>query len=262
MNNTNLLKCAEQGDKANSCIVLLHGFCEDKSIWANLQNHLSASFYTIAVDLPGFGDNAANINLVAIEDFAKEVHNTLQSLQVKQCIMIGHSLGGYVSLAFADLYPNMLKGLVLFHSSAFADSAEKIESRNKAIDFVTKNGAAEFVKNLIPTLFSEKNKSKYQQDIADLIDKAKNLSPKTIINTLSAMRDRKDKMKVLKKIVYPVLYIIGKEDAAIPLEDSRAQSHIANQAFACYLSDCGHMGMIEQKEITTKAIESFVAICD
>jgi pimeloyl-ACP methyl ester carboxylesterase len=261
LKSSSLLSYYQKGEKKPSAIVMLHGFCEDKSIWKDLQDRLSENYNTISIDLPGFGNNKENQTWSTIADFAKEVHRLVNSLQISQCVMVGHSLGGYVTLAFAELFPALMKGIVMFHSTALADSPQKTENRNKAIEFVTNNGTKDFVKNLIPTLFNQQNKHVYKQHIEDLIYKASSIEPQSIINAIKAMRDRTAKIDLLKHMACPVLYIVGKEDGAIPFEDSLLQSTLAKQAFACYLSNCGHMGMIEQSQVTSNAVEYFSSNC-
>ncbi|TAH25804.1 MAG: alpha/beta hydrolase [Cytophagales bacterium] len=245
-----------------STVVFLHGFCEDKSIWEAFSNYLSSQYQVISIDLPGFGASPNSNEFNSIPSIAHQIKILLDALKIYSCILVGHSLGGYVALEFAESYPDNTHGLCLFHSTAFADSDEKKNNRNKAIEFIKKNGTYPFIKNLLPSLFSMANQEKYKNEISDLIEKAKQILPETLIRTSEAMRDRADKIEFIKKYPHPILYIVGKEDQAIPLESSIAQIHLAQQAHTLFLSNISHMGMLEAHEQTVHTLEAFLFICN
>src|SRR4051812_32476186 len=109
-------------------VVLIHGFCEDQSIWSDYIQKLSRDYHVIVPDLPGFGKSSPEFGeAVTMEYYARRVHEVLEIvLQAEERVtFIGHSLGGYVALAFAELYPERINGMGLFHSTAFADNEEK-----------------------------------------------------------------------------------------------------------------------------------------
>ena len=134
-------------------VVFLHGFCETREIWENFLEPLSSVCRVILIDLPGFGGNPPLESPLTIADMAEQVYNTILAIGVDQCIMIGHSMGGYVALAFCEKFPSRLKGLGLFHSTAYADSSEKKQARDKTIDFIERYGTEEFVEEFVPPLF-------------------------------------------------------------------------------------------------------------
>jgi pimeloyl-ACP methyl ester carboxylesterase len=128
------LAMIDQG--SGEAIVFLHGYPMNKSIWQHFANELQGHYRVVCLDLPGFGDNPPIDFPLTVGDMAEAVSKTLESLGIEKCVMVGHSLGGYVALGFGEKYPNKLNGLVMFHSTAFADSQEKKQGRNKSIDFV------------------------------------------------------------------------------------------------------------------------------
>src|SRR5215210_649891 len=134
-------------------VILVHGFGEDHSVWDQQARHLEKNCRLIVPDLPGSGK--AKLGDVSMEGMADHLKNILEEQSVSSCIMIGHSMGGYVTLAFAEKYPEMLAGFGLFHSSAYADSEEKKATRRKAIDFIRKNGTKEFLKTSVPNLIAK-----------------------------------------------------------------------------------------------------------
>lgn len=241
-------------------VVLLHGFCESKHVWQNIVAGFSKFFKVITIDLPGFGESELCLDTPSMENFAIRVQEVLIHLQVESSILIGHSMGGYVALALAELFPTSIQGLIMFHSSATADDAEKKEKRNKSIEFVKNQGSEAFVRMLLPTLFKEDNKTVFSSELTQLIDQGTTISPQAIIDGLTAMRDRKDRTVILKNLNFPVLYIIGKFDDAIPLETSLEQCHLAKDSQANFLSESGHMGMIEEPAKSINIILNFLMV--
>lgn len=242
-------------------VVLLHGFCESNAIWCDFERELSKKYRVICPDLPGFGESRLMVNEVSMEYFAAEVHHLLNELAIPTCTIIGHSLGGYVALAFAETYSSTLKGLGLFHSTAFADTDEKRINRDKTIKFLEDFGVAIFAQSFVPPLFNEESRSKYAEEIANITKVAKNTDPLAVIETTKAMRDRKDRSALLAQLEIPVLYIIGKEDGAVPFEMSMQQCGLPKNSVVHILENCGHMGMVEKKIETIKAIDGFLTYC-
>jgi pimeloyl-ACP methyl ester carboxylesterase len=243
-------------------IVFLHGFCEDKSIWVDFVKPLVDFQRLICIDLPNFGQSPAMPD-ATIEKMSAAVIKTLDDLGIEKCILIGHSLGGYVALAVAEFYPYRLLGLALFHSTAFADSPERKENRNKAIQNIKQNGVEPFVRALIPSLFSpaKRENSEIKIAINHLIEKAKKLPAENLIYTLEAMRNRKERIEVLKQVNIPILFLLGKDDVAVPLEASLSQCHLPQNSVVHSLAEVGHMGMIEAPIEFAKAIKNFVSYC-
>jgi len=242
-------------------IVLIHGFCEDKSIWKYIEEGLAKNFRIISPDLPGFGESRLEETEVSMEFFAEKIKALLDKLKITKCVMVGHSLGGYVGLAFAEKYENNLDGLGLFHSTAFEDSEDKKENRLKAIEFIQKHGVIQFSKSFVPPLFSLKNRDLYKKEIIELIQVASTTSEIGVIETTKAMRVRKERIHVLKSTKVPVLFIVGKLDGAVPIEKSLEQCYLPKHSIVHFLEEVGHMGMIENKALTEKIILNFAIFC-
>ena len=240
-------------------LVFLHGFGEDSSIWDEFTQAFSKN-KIIRIDLPGFGKSEAVEN-VSIEYMADAVKAVLNELKIKSCILIGHSMGGYVSLVFAKRYESTLIGLGLFHSHPFADTAEKKENRLKSIKFLEKNGHIHFVKQLIPKIFAPSFQSSNGFLIDQMIHRASSYSTEGFISATHAMINRSDQSEVLKNINCPVLFIVGKKDEFISLEYSLNQTALPNIADIHILDDVGHAGMFEAKKETRKQIRNFMELC-
>src|SRR6185437_15275426 len=97
-----------------TALVLVHGFCESKEVWKDFSSVLSSKFRVVTPDLPGFGDSKPDTTVTSIDDYADKLYSFLKQLGIDKCILIGHSLGGYVTLAFAELYEHMLLGMGMF----------------------------------------------------------------------------------------------------------------------------------------------------
>lgn len=244
-------------------VVLLHGFGEDGDIWNNQVEFLQDHFQLIIPDLPGSGKSAviSGQSAVGIEEYAEVVRAILSEEKIPNCVMIGHSMGGYITLAFAEKYPSMLSSFALVHSSAFADSEEKKVARAKSIDFIKKNGAYEFLKTAIPPLFLRGQDGSKPSDpfthIDDLVEKGRSFSSEALIQYYQAMIARPDRTAVLKSFKGPILFIIGEHDPAVPFQQSLQQSYLPQRSHIHILRNSAHMGMLEEVANTNKILVNF-----
>ncbi|KAA3436133.1 alpha/beta fold hydrolase [Rufibacter hautae] len=237
-------------------IVFLHGFCESKELWTDFTKPLQHQFRIITVDLPGHGESPATQDF-SMENQAQQVQETLQTLQVEKCLLVGHSMGGYVGMAMAELFPELLYGLCLFHSSALPDSEEKKETRNKTADFVQKHGIDKFMDTFVAPLFAESNRVSCTDAIEKMQAIGKATPQETVLGCLQAMRDRPDRTEVLRTTAIPVFFIAGKEDPAVPVEATLQQCHLPENSMTYFLGHVGHMGMFENTALTRQALLKF-----
>jgi pimeloyl-ACP methyl ester carboxylesterase len=245
------------GENNGTPVVLIHGFCEDSRLWDEWLDFVPQRLY-LRIDLPGSGFSDLWEDL-SIEKMAEAVDAVLGHLGIGQCILVGHSMGGYVSLAFAEQHPDKLLGLCMFHSHPFADSEEKQAGRDKAIQFIQKNGHILYVRQTIPALFIYDYSKGYQMEVNKLIHNATYFAPEAIIASLLAMRNRPDRSEVLKNIQCPVLFFIGKHDTAVPYDLSMQMVHLPNLAVIHLLNTVGHMGMYSAQRETAKVFKQFLA---
>ncbi|MTI29275.1 alpha/beta fold hydrolase, partial [Xanthovirga aplysinae] len=223
-------------------VVFLHGFCETHEVWKAFEEQLAYHFHVLCPDLPGFGKSKPLKEGFGLEEVAESIHLWLKDLEIEECILIGHSLGGYVSLAFAEKYSDMLRGFGLFHSSAFADDEEKKQVRNKTIQFVQKHAVDKFIEPFVPELFYRKRRKFLQEEIEKVIQIGITTPKESLIAYSKAMRDRKERIHVLEEFSRPVLFIAGDEDKAVPLEKTKAQAFLPKQHEVHILAQTGHMG--------------------
>ena len=260
-----IIKCNYDGEiisykkeGTGAAVVFVHGFGEDSKIWRKQEGTFN-NFCCIYIDLPGSGDSPFNQKLSSILDYAKAVNAVLENEKIDHCILIGHSMGGYIALAFAQLFADKLLALCLFHSSAFADSEEKIKNRKKSIEFVTANGAAKYFKTIIPDLFfdNEKSANLIQEQLAI----AALTSDAAVVQYLQAMIDRQDTTSVLKILGVPVGFILGEYDKAVPFTPGLEQSHLADVTYLHVLRQSAHMGMLEETSIVREILGEFLISC-
>jgi pimeloyl-ACP methyl ester carboxylesterase len=255
-------------------VVLLHGFGEDSNIWNEQIDFLKDHCLLIIPDLPGSGHSELLVSsfkfqetsnrkpeTITIEDYAEVIHQLLVKENISSCIMLGHSMGGYITLAFAEMFPPLLSALGLIHSTAFADSEEKKTNRLKGIELMEEYGAYSFLKNTIPNLFSASYKEAYPDKIASLIEAGKEFTTEACVQYYCAMMNRPDRTHILTGNPLPVLFVIGTEDVAIPLKDSMQQMKLPQKAYIHILENVGHMGIWEAAEKVNDFILSFIEHC-
>jgi len=253
-----LLNHIQQGQ--GQPVVLLHGFCENLRIWDEFMEPLAQQDQVIALDLPGFGENSPLERPITIEEMADQVYQTLHELGIASGVLVGHSLGGYVSLAFAEKYPQWMQGMCLFHSTAYADSEEKKEKRDKAVRFIEDNGIEAFNNGLVPSLFAASQRNSLWDTIEEVKVIANQTSAQSAIEVTKAMKNRPDRTTVLQQATYPFMFIAGREDEAVPLEAIQSQCWLPTGPLSVHvLLRVGHMGMYEAPEATEYAIKSFTS---
>ena len=241
-------------------LVFVHGFCEDRSMWEGFSHFFLTQYQVITIDIGGFGASELP-NEPTIEVMADQINAVLNTENIKECILIGHSMGGYIGAAFAEKYEIRLAGLVMFHTHPYADTSHKKENRDKGIQFLQKYGSNRYVTALIPQLFTSKFRINHRHVIDNLIYKARTYSLETIIFGLNAMKNRPDRSSIIEELNCPVQFIIGKLDAAIPWKQSIRQTILPNIGSIQILENIGHQGIFEAKEETQNMIAKFVDFC-
>nr|WP_315183401.1 alpha/beta hydrolase [uncultured Flavobacterium sp.] len=237
-----------------TAIILLHGFLENKTMWQDFIPELSLKNRIITIDLLGHGETECLGYVHSMEDNADVVHEVLSNLRIRKAVFVGHSMGGYVALAFAELFPESIKGLVLLNSTSRADSDERKANRDRAIVAVKQNYAS-FIRMSIANLFSEDNREK----LIDEIEKVKIEALKTplqgIVASLEGMKIRKDREVLLHLTPYPKLLILGEKDPVLNLVETKEQ--IENTTVQLVTFPDGHMSTIENKKEVLKVLSRF-----
>lgn len=247
-------------------VILLHGFGETSAIWNSQHLFLQNTHRVIAPDLPGSGHSELiNQDDVTIDDYANCIYELLKHLQLNTTVkvsVLGHSMGGYIALAFAKKYSDDINAFGLIHSTAYSDSTEKKQIRLRAIETMQQYGSYSFLKTTIPNLFSRKFKETESQKINDLIEQGKRFSPISLEQYYKAMINRSDSCDLLQKTKLPILFIAGIEDTAAPLNDLLHQFYLSEKSQIKILDNVGHMGMLEASEDVNNVIAQFLFAFD
>ncbi|MES2647670.1 MAG: alpha/beta hydrolase [Bacteroidota bacterium] len=254
-------------------VILLHGFGEDSRIWNHQAEHLSSHCRLIIPDLPASGaslplkqgnDSILKGLPASIDSLAEAIYALTKHENLASFILLGHSMGGYISLAIAEKYGDHLMGLGLIHSTAFADNEDKKNTRRKAIDFIQKNGGYNFLQTAIPGLFGQAFNEKQPNIVNSLIEQfnpanaKKDVVDAALIAYYSAMLNRPDRTIVLKSSKVPVLFIIGTEDKAVPMADTLQQVSLPETSYVHILQQTGHMGMLEAPALVNEHLMNFI----
>ncbi|MBA3900501.1 MAG: alpha/beta hydrolase [Bacteroidetes bacterium] len=240
-------------------VVLLHGFLESMEIWEDYAAELSKRFRVICIDLPGHGQSGCLGYIHTMDMMAECVQAVLKQLRIRSSAIIGHSMGGYVAMAYAEIYPDKVKGLCLFHSTAAADNEVKKKDRDRLIALV-KQSKKDLVRQMIPNLFTKENRKKYSEEVKALIKAARKTPKQGIIAALEGMKERREREIILRFSTYPVSFIIGRHDPVVPFEKIMEQVELPSNAMYHVLEETAHMGFIEAKEECYEMISDFAKI--
>jgi pimeloyl-ACP methyl ester carboxylesterase len=237
-----------------TAIVLLHGFLENQKMWDNYIATFAKRNRVITIDLLGHGETECLGYAHSMEDNAEAVHAVLAELRIRKAILVGHSMGGYVALAFAELYPDFVKGLVLLNSTAKEDNHERKSNRDRAIKAV-KQSYKGFVSMAVANLFSENNRERLVEEI-ELVKKEALKTPlQAIVASLEGMKIRKDRSLLFQHSSYLKMLILGEKDPVLGYEETKSQ--IENTEVQLVSFPDGHMSHIENQEDLTDVLVSF-----
>ncbi len=241
-------------------VVFLHGFLEDRSMWYSIADRFAKHFNPILIDLPGHGESENLGYAHKMELMADVVHHVLRKLKKRKTVIVGHSMGGYVALAFADKYPDMLKGLALVNSSSRADSSQKKHNRSRGVKLCQQDHLS-FVRQTIPLLFNEDDRLRYKYEIKGLAKQASKMSKQGIIAALEGMKVRPSREIILKFPPYPILFVAGKRDPLFSWKSLEKQMTRSNMIKPLILQEGGHMSFIENEDHLYKGLRSFLYQC-
>jgi pimeloyl-ACP methyl ester carboxylesterase len=241
-------------------IVLLHGFLESIEIFDEFAAALSKRFRVICIDLPGHGGSECIGYVHSMEMMAECVKSVMDQLNLRRYVLVGHSMGGYVALAFGEMFPDNLSGLCLFHSTAWGDTPEKKKERSRAIAVVKKDHI-KFIRELVKKLYAPANRKRLKEEIKKQKKIASRTGKQAIIASLEGMKERVNRELVLRFAPFPVMFIVGKQDSVIPWETMMEQVQRPQRNRLLLLEKAGHMGFYEEREKTLKHLGNFAFRC-
>ncbi len=238
-----------------SAIVFLHGFLENRAMWDFFSDALSTKYRVICIDLLGHGDTPPVGYVHAMEDNADLVHHVLSALKIRKATLVGHSMGGYVALAFAELFPDMVRGIALVNSTSRPDSEERKANRDRAIRAVKENHET-FVRMSIANLFSETNRDRLSAEIEDVKLQALKTPLQGIVASLEGMKIRNDREVLLHFGPYPILLVLGEKDPVLDFQEAVSQTEGTKVQLVTFPD--GHMSPIENREELLETIKNFL----
>jgi pimeloyl-ACP methyl ester carboxylesterase len=236
-------------------IVLLHGFLENKSMWDYFTPIFTQKNRVVSIDLLGHGKSDCLGYIHTMEDQAEMVFSVLSHLQINKVTLIGHSMGGYIALAFAEKYPKKLSKMVLLNATAFEDSQVRKKNRDRAIKMVKKD-VVSFVRLSIANLFSDQSRDTLKKEIEFCKIEALKTPLQGIIASLEGMKIRKGRLEVLQKAKYPTLLVLSEKDSVLDYEIHKKQIETTNIILKTV--SAGHMSYLENKIEVEKILLDFI----
>ena len=235
-------------------LVLLHGFMENMTIWEDMEKHLSGKFSLLKIDLPGHGKSDRIAEIQTMELMAEEVKKVIDKQGLQSIHLLGHSMGGYISLAFAEKYPEYLKSLTLFFSTYFTDDEVKKEQRVKSYRII-KDAFAHYARAGVPNLFNPNEKDILEGKINKALEIALSTDNLGALACAKGMVERTDKRSVLENLEAKILVLAGKYDNAVKV--TQTIHHLPGKTnIKSYILDCGHNGHWEKPSICAEIINT------
>lgn len=239
-------------------VVFLHGYLESPAVWqAFVEDHFT-DCQVLLPALPGY-DPGSPATDYSLEAAAEAVRAALTAAGVGRAVLVGHSMGGYVALALAEKYPGLVAGLGLFHSSALPDNAHDAERRARNHAFLAAHGVAAFAEEFLQPQLSPTHRESLNNYVAQLQAIAAAVPLAVALGNLDAMAQRPDRRAVLEKATYPVLFIAGKDDHAVPPEKTHEESLLPDYCTVLWLAGVGHLGFFERPTDTRRAVRQLIA---
>ncbi|MTG97538.1 alpha/beta hydrolase [Myroides albus] len=247
------LSYCEQGQ--GEPIIFLHGFLATANMWEYFTKHFSRTHQVFSVDLLGHGQSECLGYIHSMEDMADAVYAIVQENQLENLTIVGHSMGGYVALAFGELYPDIVNKIILVASTSAADSAERKANRDRSISIIKKNSAT-FIKMALSNLFTDENRINHHTEIDNAIIQALQLPVQGVIAALEGMKERTDREVLLHFAPYTINMIFGEYDTVMPLENTLQQ--LQGTTIEHSIIKGGHMLHIDSKELLLQSLDTFI----
>ena len=250
--NTNISFSVEGNGAA---VVLLHGFLENITMWNSVSRELSKRNKVICIDLLGHGKSECVGYVHSMELMAEAVEAVLKHLRIRKTIVVGHSMGGYVALAFAEKNPTKIKGLCLMNSTSLADDEERKILRARANKMIQTN-FKNMVRMSFANLFSEKSRDLFKTEMKLALQEAMQTPVQGYIACQEGMRIRPNRIAVLKNNDFKKLFVIGKEDPVLKYQELEKEVKATNAESVVF--EEGHMSHIENKIALITTLKEFV----
>lgn len=241
-----------------TAVVLIHGFLENSTMWQNITPELSKKNRIITIDLLGHGKSDCLGYVHSMELFAESIEVVLKHLRIRKCILIGHSLGGYIALAFAEKHPQKIKGLCLMNSTSNEDDNARKKLRKRANKMIQTN-FSNLVKMSFSNLFGPKSKTIYKEEIELAVKEALKTSVQGYCAANEGMRMRLNRNDVLAKNEFKKLIITGEKDPILDFKNNLEEAQKTNSEVIVFAN--GHMSHIENTIELISSLKKFLKDC-
>ena len=246
-------------DEGNGpAIILVHGYLETGDVWSSFKTSLSPYFRVLTVDMPGHGLSDMYSEVHSMEFLADTINGLMNANGMEKAFLVGHSLGGYVALAFLELYPERLSGYCLFHSHPLADSAEALEKREREIVIVRGGKKYLMYPDNVRRMFAEDNLEKFSAAFENSKRIASEISAEGIVAVLRGMMARPSRLSLMEEGRVPCLWILGQLDNYIPWKEIQEKIGLPGNCRVEVLENSGHMGFVEEADRSAMIIKDFV----
>lgn len=239
-------------------VVLLHGYLESSEVWNGFEKKLTSKFRVISIDLPGHGLSDVYGETHTMEFMATAIKELLDNLDINKACLVGHSLGGYVTLAFLELFPDYLSGYSLFHSQPFPDTPEALEKRRREIAIVKAGKKDLMYPDNVTNMFATSNLAKFSQALQRSKDLASRINGEGIIAVLNGMMIRPSRSSLMEEGRVPCLWILGLMDNYIPCDIIQKKVSLPSNARVVVLKNSGHLGFVEEEDLSFKVVSDFL----
>ena len=239
-------------------VMLIHGYLETSEIWECFAGRLAENFRVLTVDIPGHGKSDICSPVLTMEFIAGVLKELLAGEGIMKAFLVGHSLGGYVTLAFAEIYCEMLSGYCLFHSHPLADTPETIEKRKQEINLVEAGRKDLVYPGAILKMFAAPGNERFREELKRSVQIASKIPGDSIIAVLTGMMERPSRLSVMERGIVPCLWILGAMDNYIDCNAIRTKVKLPASAEIVILKNSGHLGFIEEEDLSLEVLSEFI----
>ena len=256
MQTTNIISLRTVDEGRGVPLVFVHGFPLSRGVWHPQIDAFRSSHRVIAPDLPGFGESDARPGPTTMAAFAADVRALLQQLATGPVVLVGHSMGGYVALAFARQCPEMLRGLVLVGTKAGPDAPDAATGRRATAEKVKTDGVQVVIESMAPKMLAAGNHdTRMMEQVRAFMASS---TPAGVVGALLGMAERPDATALLGQIVVPTLVITGANDMLVPPAESTKLAEAIEGAQLNVIADAGHLVAFEQPYPFNRALEEWL----
>ena len=240
-------------------VVLIHGYPFNRSMWAEQVSALADSYRVVTLDLRGHGESESSTGASTMKLMAQDVAALMDELQIDRAVIGGLSMGGYVTLAFYQLFAERVEKLLLADTRAQADTEEAKATRGDQVQQIQADGMTGIVNGMLPKLLSPETVSKQPEIVKRVRDMMMHTSPEGAIGALRGMAEREDQTERLSQINVPALIVVGKEDPITPVADSQKMHERIAGSQLVVIENASHVSNIEQPEQFNRALREFLS---